>query len=120
MGGRFDHAYSNLFSLLESVAWGVQPIGTADEAEAVFFVGGGQTLQAELRDLPVAVSLLPLSSVCENVHIQGVHWPLQGETLTLNHPGGICNRLAEGSRSVSVSLGRGLMGAYFCWKESGL
>ena len=31
MGGRFDHAYSNLFSLLESVAWGVQPIGTADE-----------------------------------------------------------------------------------------
>lgn len=120
MGGRFDHAYSNLFSLLESVAWGVRPIGTADEAEAVFFVGGGQTLQAELRDLPVAVSLLPLSSVCENVHIQGVHWPLQGETLTLNHPGGICNRLAEGSRSVSVSLGRGLMGAYFCWKESSL
>lgn len=120
MGRRFDHAYSNVFSLLESDVWGIRPIGLADESEAIFLVGNGQTLQADFREIPIAVSLLPLSAVCENVYSQGVHWQLQDATLSVNHPGGICNRLAEASRSVRVSVGNGLLGVYFCWTESGL
>lgn len=120
MGRRFDHAYSNVFTLLESDASGVRSIGLADESEAIFLVGGGQTFRTDLLELPVAISLLPLSAVCENVYSEGVHWPLQGAKLTMNRPGGICNRLAEGSSSIKVSLGCGLLGVYFCWNESKL
>jgi len=120
MGRRFDHAYSNVFSLQESKLWDVHAIGLVDEAEALFLVEGGQAFRAELTQSPIAVSLMPLSAVCDNVNSRGVHWPLQEATLTMKHPGGICNRLAEGSQSVSVSLDHGLLGVYFCWRESGL
>jgi thiamine pyrophosphokinase len=120
LGRRFDHAYSNVFSLLEADQAGIHAIGLADEAEAVILLAGGQTFQAELAELPTVISLLPLSDTCENVQSQGVHWPLHGTSLNLRHPGGISNRLAEGSRRVSVSLGTGRIGVYFCWKEKGL
>lgn len=120
MGRRFDHAFSNLFSLREAYQWGICALGLADESEAVFFVEGGQSFQADLMEVPAAISLLPLSAVCDNVNSRGVHWPLRDARLTMDHPGGICNRLAEGSRSVSLSLERGVVGAYFCWRENGL
>ena len=120
LGRRFDHAYSNVFSLLEAGQWGARAIGLADEAEALFFVEGEQSFRADFAALPVAVSLLPLSDICEKVNSRGVHWPLQAATLMREHPGGICNRLAEGSHSVDISLGKGLIGVYFCWRESGL
>ncbi len=120
MGRRFDHAFSNVFSLLESNSADIKTIGLADEAEALFFVEAGQLFQADLLESPTAVSLLPLSVVCEKVQSRGVHWPLTNATLTMDHPGGICNRLAAGSHRVNVSLEKGRLGVYFCWDESGL
>jgi len=120
MGRRFDHALSNMFSLLETERFGVRAIGFADESEAVFILRGGQNLQAVFKQLPKIVSLLPLTPICENICSQGVHWPLQGAILHMEAPGGISNRLAEGSQSVGVSLGQGCLGVYFCWNEEGL
>ena len=65
MGRRFDHAVSNIYSLLNMAAQGLIPLGLADEAEAMFLVAGGQTLQANFAQLPGVVSLLPLSPICD-------------------------------------------------------
>jgi thiamine pyrophosphokinase len=120
MGRRFDHAYSNLFSLREEASRGVQAIGLADESEALFFIEGGQFLRADFIENPIAVSLLPLSASCDNVNSQGVHWPLRAARMTMDHPCGTSNRLAIDSRSLEISLGSGLLGIYFCWNEHGL
>ena len=120
MGRRFDHALSNVYSLLGMPARGPVSLGLADEAEALFLIAGGQTFQASFVQLPKIVSLLPLSPVCEGVCSRGVRWPLDRATLRMDEPGGISNRLAEGSRQITVSLGSGYMGIYFCWEEKGL
>ena len=123
LGGRFDHAFSNVFSLQDASGTGAQVLGLADETETLFLVAGGQqfTAQFSRRALaPKIVSLLPLSPVCETVTSRGVHWPLDRATLTMGRPAGICNRLAMGSKQIDVSLGNGLLGVYFCWDEAWL
>ncbi|NMC33639.1 MAG: thiamine diphosphokinase [Veillonellaceae bacterium] len=123
LGGRLDHAVSNVFSLQDAGHAGVQVLGLADEKEALFFVAGGQqfTAQFPLRLLaPKVVSLLPLSPVCEAVISRGVHWPLDRATLTMGRPAGICNRLAAGSKQIDVTLENGWLGVYFCWREASL
>lgn len=120
MGRRFDHAYSNIYSLMEAEGFGVKSIGLADEAESMLFLRSGQSLHADFTQLPNVVSLLPLSPVCEQICSQGLHWPLFDATLRMDSPGGISNRLASGSHSVSVSMGNGCLGVYFCWEEEGL
>lgn len=120
LGKRFDHAYSNVFSLWEANLSDLRAIGLADEVEALFLLEGGQSFHADLLESPVAISLLPLTDECENVNSEGVRWPLHQALLKRDHPGGICNRLAEGSHSVDVFLNKGLLGVYFCWNENGL
>jgi thiamine pyrophosphokinase len=120
MGRRFDHAYSNIYSLMEAEGFGVKSIGLADEAETILFLRSGQSLHADFTQQPKVVSLLPLSPVCEQICSQGLHWPLCGATLRMDSPGGISNRLASGLHSVSVSIGSGCLGIYFCWEEEGL
>ena len=120
LGRRFDHSFSNIFSMLEAEKFGVKTMGMADQREALFLLRDGQTLQSDFIVSPKVISLLPLSPVCENICSQGVYWPLRGAALRMDSPGGISNRLAEGSRSVSVSLGNGCLGVYFCWEEEGL
>ena len=120
LGRRFDHAYSNVFSLQEAASWGVRALGLADEAEGLFFVAGGQTFGAALTEPPGVVSLLPLTPVCTAVNSQGVHWPLTDATLTMAQPAGICNRLAAESKRLDISVGSGMLGVYFCWNENRL
>ena len=119
-GGRFDHAYSNIFSLLEAEIWGVCPGGLIDDAEALFFVFPGQNLAIEFSDSPKALSLLPLTPVCSQICFWGVHWPLTDAVLKMNSPAGISNRLAKESTKVEVSICQGILGVYCCWNESGL
>ena len=120
LGRRFDHSFSNVFSLMEAEKVGVKSIGLADEAEAIFLLRGGQSLHADFMQLPKVVSLLPLTPVCENICSQGLHWSLCGANLRLDSPGGISNRLAAGMHRFSVSVGNGCLGIYFCWEEEEL
>ena len=120
LGRRFDHAYSNVFCLQAAKASGIQAVGLADETEALFFVAGGQRFTARLAQLPPVISLIPLTPVCTAVTSRGVHWPLTEATLTMEHPAGICNRLATGSDRLEVSLDKGVLGVYFCWNEADL
>lgn len=120
LGRRFDHAFSNVFSLLEAEHSGVTAIGLADDAEFLLLLRAGQVLIADFTLRPEIISLLPLSPICGDVCSQGLHWPLSGATLRMDAPGGLSNRLAVGAQLVSVSLGSGCLGVYFCWEERSL
>ena len=119
-GGRFDHAWSNVFSLLQATDAGLGVAGIVDQAEAMFFLPGGQQLEIEFVQLPKIVSLVPLTPVCEQVTSQGVHWPLHGVNLSMRAPAAISNRLAGGAQKIGVGLSEGILGIYCCWQETGL
>jgi thiamine pyrophosphokinase len=119
-GGRFDHACSNVFSLLESERWGVRPGGLVDDAESLFFLFAGQSMVLDFSDKPRVISLLPLTPVCSGVDLRGVHWPLDDAVLRMDSPAAVSNRLAKESDRMSVSLAQGILGVYCCWDETGL
>ena len=119
-GGRFDHAWSNVFSLLQATDLGISIAGIVDQAEAMFFLPGGQQLEIEFVQQPKTISLIPFTPVCRQVTSQGVHWPLSGVNLSMHEPAAISNRLAVGAQKIRVSLGEGILGIYCCWQETDL
>ena len=119
-GGRFDHAWSNVFSLLQATESGISITGIVDQAEAMFFLPGGQQMEIEFVQQPKIISLIPFTPVCRQVTSQGVHWPLAGVDLSMQTPAAISNRLAVGEQKIRVNLGEGMLGIYCCWQETGL
>ncbi len=113
-GGRFDHLYSNVYSLL---AWKQQrqsQVLLADDKELMVLLGEGERMKVELGKKAKAISLLPLSPTC-TVTIDGVRWPLAQAELTQAKPYAISNE-AVGSE-VSCTCHRGSVGLYICWEE---
>ena len=119
-GGRFDHAWSNVFSLLQATDLGISIAGIVDQAEAMFLLSGGQQLTVDFEQSPKIISLIPLTTVCEQVVSDGVHWPLNRVNLSMHEPAAISNRLAENSQRIRVGLQAGILGVYCCWQEKGL
>ena len=111
MGGRFDHAYSTIFSFGYSSLQGC----IADEQEAVFFLRGREAVSMTLRRHAKAISLLPLTAAVSGVTIQGVYWQLQNAELVQGMPYAISNE-AEGEK-ISVSISEGILAVYICWQE---
>ncbi|WP_182188501.1 thiamine diphosphokinase [Pectinatus frisingensis] len=111
-GGRFDHLYSSIFSSA-SLAAQNNIICAADEKETLLYLQNG-TLQVKCHSMPISISLLPLSTVCEAVSINGVKWPLHKVVLQQYWPYAISNVLQKDS-VLEVTVGKGLLGIYFCW-----
>lgn len=115
-GGRFDHLYSNVFSLvaLQDNAAGL--IVMADEKEIMFLLKPGELINLEIfsSDNLEAISLLPLASKSK-VTLQGVYWPLKDKELSMYHPYAISNKLAFDNRIV-CSCTVGSLGLYFKFK----
>lgn len=120
LGRRFDHAYSNIFSLLQAREWGLRPVGLVDDMEALFLLEDSSSMEAVFNRPPSVVSLLPCSPVCRGVSLRGVHWPLMETELSQYRPSAICNRPARDENRVRASIGTGILGVYFCWEEIGL
>ena len=114
-GGRFDHLFSLLYSFIGSKLYGCM----ADEHEFLFLLRDGESVEIETDIVPQSVSLLPLSPQCVGVSLNGVHWPLSEAVLRQEHPYAVSNRMASGRR-IAVTNGKGNLGIYLCWKESGL
>ena len=110
-GGRFDHLYSTIFTCAASS----QKIILADEREIVFFVKDGESVEIKFFEKPLAVSLLPMTSICAGVKIKNVCWELDGATLTQNFPNAVSNRIE--SDKISVGVERGTLAVYFCFNE---
>lgn len=114
-GGRFDHLFSLLYSFVGSGIYGC----IADEREFLFVLRDGESVKVETDIIPKSVSLLPLSSQCAGVSLNGVHWPLSDALLRQENPYAVSNRMSS-ERRVAVTNGKGILGVYLCWNESGI
>lgn len=112
LGGRFDHAFSTIFSFAHSGLKGC----IADEQEAIFFLRGDDSCTLKFKHKnPKAISLLPMTEVVKNVSIDGVYWPLEQTDLYQNYPYAISNETI--SDSIHISTLQGILAIYICWKE---
>ena len=113
-GGRFDHTFSNVFSALQNREWNADIRLFADENEILVPMTGNSTLSILPGGKPpFAVSLLPLTAVCEGVSIAGVKWPLNNVLLEQKKPYAVSNVFEE--REVFVSQKAGTLGVYLAW-----
>jgi len=112
-GGRFDHAFANVFSALWGMECGARVLAFADESEILIpLAAEGQSAALELHLLSKvsAISLLPLCESCEGVNIQGAKWELSGATLTQGRPYAVSNIPVE--EKISVKVEKGIIGVY--------
>ena len=112
-GGRFDHAYSTIFSASRAQV----PVVLADEKEACCFLHAGESLRITCKQHPKAFSLLPLTDAVTGVTLQGAHWPLADATLTQACPNAISNEMESADNVLSLSIRSGILAVYCCWQE---
>lgn len=103
-GGRFDHLYANIFSLLACKMQKDAIIILADQEEIMVLLGAGETVTFVPGQRPTEISLLPLA-VENRVSITGVKWPLTGAMLMQNHPYAISNELLAEKVTADCALG---------------
>ncbi len=112
-GGRFDHLYSNVFSLLAYKQQKSAQVILADEREAMLLLAPGESVRGSVAagNSIKALSLLPLGSTAV-ASVEGVRWPLRAASLELLHPYAVSN-LPQ--REFSCSCHAGMLGVYFCF-----
>ena len=112
-GGRFDHLYSNVFSLLSYKEKHQAQVILADEKEAMLLVTAKEAVKICLHKKVKALSLLPLSDV-NKVTLKNVRWELEAAELKLLHPYAISNIPQE---EVTFECLEGRIGLYLCFEE---
>lgn len=115
-GGRFDHTWSNVMSVLGALRNGLVFAAMVDHRELLTIVRGGGAMTLNHGKAPCAVSLLALSERCSGVSISGVHWPLEKTVIEKGFPYAISNRACEGS-ATCLELEEGDLGLYVSWWE---
>ena len=111
-GGRLDHLYSMLFTCANASIKNC----LADDHETVLFLSDSEQLRIEFISKPLALSLLPISEICQGVSIDGVHWPLRSATLTQSLPNAISNRVE--AEVVNIFIENGKLAIYCCFEEN--
>ena len=110
-GGRFDHAYSTIFSAAQVDA----PCVLADERETIVYLHPGDTLTLSCHAAPKALSLLPMTAIVRGVTTHGLHWPLTDATLTQSMPNAVSNVLEKDTKTCTISIRDGGLAVYLCW-----
>src|SRR2546423_13456875 len=100
-GERFDHTMANILLL---AGFETVPIRLVDGPSVCWLLRGpGRTsIEGQVDDL---LSLLPLTGDATGVRIQGLYYPLHGETLRFGKPRGVSNVLTQGHAEVSLEGG---------------
>ncbi len=121
-GGRYDHLFSNVYSLLTCQDRLECPILLADEQELMILLQ--DTKEVKLNFLyskkVEAISILPLSASA-TVSIDGVYWPLDKEVVSQTKPYAISNQLAdveacdEKNNKIQCICHQGKIGLYIKW-----
>jgi len=115
-GGRFDHLYSNIFSLAAFSYKTSQSVIMADDSEIMFLLKSDELIKVKIKEpesLQV-VSVLPLTASTK-VSLKGVHWPLNNAQLEMFHPYAISNVL-EKANAIECNCLTGMLGLYCCFK----
>ena len=114
-GGRADHLYANIFSLLGAKKKNGHIVLMADETEMMLILTQGEKATFTVADtMPHAVSLLPLEQV-NKVSIEGVQWPLAKAELLFTHPYAISNVMQN--KTMTVSCNQGSIGFYLNFRD---
>ncbi|MGM9569841.1 MAG: thiamine diphosphokinase [Phascolarctobacterium sp.] len=114
-GGRFDHLFSNVYSLLAFKEQRHCQVILADEQEFMVLLTENESWEIELHAVEnvQALSLLPLSGT-STVSIKGVRWPLDKAKLEQQNPYAISNEALE--KSISCTCHEGKIGLYIHWQ----
>lgn len=115
-GGRFDHLFSNVYSLLAFKEKNQCQVILADEQELMVLLTENESLAMELHAVEKvhAISLLPLCTT-STVSIKGVRWPLDKAQLCQHNPYAISNEALE--KSIGCTCHAGMIGLYIHWKD---
>ncbi len=110
-GGRFDHLFSNVFTCAAA------KVATClvDERELIFFVHGSESFSVKFFVRPMALSLLPITEVCEGVTLKNVHWELENATLKQNFPNAVSNRVE--ADTIKISAAKGTLAVYLAFSD---
>jgi len=108
-GGRADHLYSNIFSLLAYKQKKNSQVILADQQEIMVLMKEGEEVTFIQRQESLAVSLLPLGNI-NKVSISGVKWPLKQTILRKNKPYAISNEIEK--NTIKVMCHSGYVGFY--------
>lgn len=114
-GGRFDHLYSNVFSLLNYKIQRDVQVVMADEQEILLLLQEDESLifKPFIPENIEALSLLPLTD-CNEVTLQGVQWNLEYAPLLSAHPYAISNMVEQ--EKVVFTCNQGRVGFYLKYK----
>ncbi len=112
-GGRFDHLYSNIFSLLGYKMRNKAQVILADEKEVMLLMTAGESVQFNFQKTPQILSLLPLDDA-NVVSLEGVKWELENSILKKLHPYAVSN---VPNKECSCICKEGAVGLYLCFNE---
>lgn len=108
-GGRFDHLYSNVYTLLGMKQKRSCQVILADEQEFMLLLTAGERAELKLHADAEAISLLPLSTeTC--VDFTGVRWPLEQSVLKQLYPYAISNEAQ--AEEICCTCHAGALGLY--------
>ncbi|HON33395.1 MAG: thiamine diphosphokinase [Thermovirgaceae bacterium] len=114
-GGRFDHLFANLYSLIwAEEEWGMKVRCVADGSEALFILKGGERLRLSGLEKGGIFSTLALSEKCLGIRMTGTRWTISEGNLYLRKPFAVSN-VAE--TTVEVGLSSGWLGIYWATRE---
>lgn len=116
-GGRFDHLYSNIYSLLKHKYQKKCQIILADDKEVMLLLTRDEAVNIDINDVQnlEAVSILSLTHTSK-VDLTGVHWPLNNAELQQLYPYSISNILLPETTGCFCKCLSGSIGLYFKWK----
>ena len=114
-GGRFDHLYSNVLTLLGAKKKRQCQVLLADEQEFMLLLSAGESVELELLQKAKAISLLPLTADVQ-VDFKGVRWPLTNAKLEQLYPYTISNEQSE--EKICCVCSSGAVGLYIYWQEN--
>ena len=114
-GGRADHLFANIFSLLAAKKQASHTLLMADQEEIMLLMTAGDKATFTVdKKKAHAVSLLPLEEK-NLVSIEGVKWPLNKAELFITHPYAISNEMERDN--ITVNCHKGSIGFYLNFKD---
>ena len=111
VGGRLDHTYANLQTLVWMAEQGLAGCMVCGDMLAAVIQNGSMTFPAGMAG---TVSVFCPDGKAQGVCLRGLYYPLEGAELTGSFPLGVSNSFTGAAAEISVESGRLLV----MWQES--
>ncbi len=102
VGGRLDHIFANIQTLLYCAERGVEALLAGSRNSAFVLINGTRVLKAVEGSF---VSVFSLSPCCDGVTLKGLRYPLTDAHLTNSFPLGVSNEFRQEYAEITVGDG---------------